>query len=100
MRTSSIFIPLVGAAILFNACGSPVYYVVPREWTPAAKRDSIIQIYRPALLGRTLFLDPGHGGEDRVNRGPTGDAIEADVNLRVGLALRDFLTAAGARVNR
>lgn len=85
-------------AMLFAGCAPSAHYVAPREWSSVARRDSIIQSYRPWLQGRGIFLDPGHGGEDRVNQGPAGDAIEADVNLRVGLALRDYLTAAGARV--
>jgi N-acetylmuramoyl-L-alanine amidase len=85
-------------AIALAGCAPSVHYVIPREWSPLARRDSIIQSFRPALDGRVIFLDPGHGGEDRVNRGPEGDAIEADVNLRVGLALREYLTASGARV--
>ena len=85
-------------AILLSACGRSLYYVQPREWKTMAKRDSIIQVYRQYLEGRKIFLDPGHGGDDRVSAGPHGDAVEADVNLRVGLALRDYLTSAGAKV--
>jgi N-acetylmuramoyl-L-alanine amidase len=75
-----------------------VYYVRPREWNTLAKRDSMIQVYRQYLEGRRIFLDPGHGGDDRVSIGPSGAAVEADVNLRVGLALREYLTLAGANV--
>ena len=85
-------------AALLAGCAPSAHFVVPRDLSVAARRDSLIQVYRPSLVGRVIFLDPGHGGEDRVNRGPDGDAIEADVNLRVGLALREFLSAAGARV--
>jgi N-acetylmuramoyl-L-alanine amidase len=85
-------------ALVLEGCGSSASYVVPRDLATAARRDSLIQVYRPWLEGRGIFLDPGHGGEDRVNRGPEGEAIEADVNLRVGLALREYLSAAGARV--
>ncbi len=86
------------AALLLSGCGRSVYYVTPREWRTPVQRDSLIQSFRPYLEGRRIFLDPGHGGVDRFGRGPEGDAIEADVNLRVGLALRSLLTAAGARV--
>lgn len=86
-------------ALLWGGCGRSIYYVVPREWNPPSRRDSIIQIYRPSLEGRRIFLDPGHGGEDRSGKGPEGDAVEADVNLRVALALREYLVAAGAIVN-
>jgi len=86
------------AALVAAGCSPPIYYVKPREWHSPALTDSVITSYRPYLQGRRIFLDPGHGGEDRVNKGPEGDAIEADVNLRVGLALRDYLERAGAFV--
>ncbi len=83
---------------LVAGCASPVYYVIPREWSSASAMDSIVASYRPALQGHRIFLDPGHGGNDRVNRGPREEAIEADVNLRVALALRSYLLGAGAEV--
>ena len=42
-----------------------------------------------------VFLDPGHGGEDRSNRGPTG-YVEADGMLDVCLKLRNELLSTGA----
>jgi len=42
-----------------------------------------------ALVGRKIALDAGGGG---------ADTLESDANLRVALALRDFLAAAGAQV--
>ncbi|AOY76358.1 N-acetylmuramoyl-L-alanine amidase [Clostridium formicaceticum] len=41
-----------------------------------------------------IILDPGHGGDDRGNRGPTG-YIEADGVLDIGLRLRDGLIQEG-----
>jgi N-acetylmuramoyl-L-alanine amidase len=84
--------------VFIVGCAPPVYYVKPREWKTQAVQDSVISFYRQFLQGRRIFLDPGHGGEDRVNKGPEGIGIEADINLRVGLALREFLTRAGATV--
>jgi N-acetylmuramoyl-L-alanine amidase len=84
--------------VLHFGCAPPVYYVKPREWKTQAVQDSVISFYIQFLQGRRIFLDPGHGGEDRVNKGPEGIGIEADINLRVGLALREFLTRAGATV--
>ena len=66
---------------LLAGCASPVYYDKPREWTSTAAVDSIVASYRPALQGRRIFLDPGHGGDDRENRGPEGEAIEEDAQL-------------------
>ncbi|NLK51587.1 MAG: hypothetical protein GX295_03960 [Syntrophomonadaceae bacterium] len=40
---------------------------------------------------RKIVLDPGHGGQDRANRGPTG-YIEADGVLDIALRLKPLLT--------
>lgn len=42
-----------------------------------------------------VLLDPGHGGKDRYNKGPTG-YIEADGVLDIALKLRDELLSTGA----
>lgn len=48
------------------------------------------------LSGKIIVLDPGHGGS---NDGAMHNAVrEADVNLAVGLKLRDKLVAVGATV--
>ncbi|MFA6234302.1 MAG: N-acetylmuramoyl-L-alanine amidase [Bacteroidota bacterium] len=85
-------------ALVVQACGPSVYFVQPPEWKDVFKRDSTIASYRDALKDVTIFVDPGHGGEDREGIGPAEDVIEADVNLRVALALRDYLKKAGANV--
>lgn len=41
-----------------------------------------------------VFLDPGHGGLDRTNKGPTG-YVEADGMLDICLRLRDLLLKNG-----
>ena len=56
--------------------------------------------WEAALEGKIIALDPGHGGDahrEGYKRGPTG-VREAEMNLRVGLYLRDLLQAAGATV--
>jgi N-acetylmuramoyl-L-alanine amidase len=53
-----------------------------------------------SLSGKTIFLDPGHGGTadtDQYRVGPTGEREEW-INLRVALLLRDMLEEKGARV--
>jgi len=57
------------------------------------------------LSGITICVDPGHGGQSRAETAYTGGTIgvvthqtEGDVNLRVGLILRQYLEAAGAKV--
>jgi len=89
------------ASVLFfvlTGCGTSVYYVIPLEWRKPGGLDSVILHYSPYLRGKTIFLDPGHGGDDRYSVGPDGEVVEADVNLYVALKLREFLERAGVRV--
>ncbi len=51
----------------------------------------------PPLTGKTVVLDPGHGGSDPGAVGPQG-THEKNVNLAVGLRMKDELTDLGARV--
>ncbi|MFD1775271.1 N-acetylmuramoyl-L-alanine amidase [Paenibacillus rhizophilus] len=56
---------------------------------------------RPAsagLRGKRIVVDPGHGGTDPGMIGTTYGTMEKDLNLQTALYLRDYLTAAGARV--
>lgn len=57
---------------------------------------------QPIGAGKTIFLDPGHGGIESgsVHFGPDGkvDLIERDVNLQIGLKLRDLLLRDGFAV--
>jgi N-acetylmuramoyl-L-alanine amidase len=52
--------------------------------------------------GKTVYIDPGHGGIESgaVHAGADGkvDLVERDVNLAIGLKLRALLEAAGFRV--
>ncbi|MBL0174794.1 MAG: N-acetylmuramoyl-L-alanine amidase [Ignavibacteria bacterium] len=89
---------LLAAAILLSQCGSSVYYVQPPDWKEEARRDSVIRGFSDVLQGKTIFIDPGHGGDDRKGVGPAQEVCEADVNLRVALALRISLKRAGANV--
>ncbi len=56
------------------------------------------------LSGVTICVDPGHGGEGDEpgytggTKGVVTGQTEGDVNLRVGLLLRQYLQAAGAKV--
>jgi N-acetylmuramoyl-L-alanine amidase len=52
------------------------------------------------LVGMTIVLDPGHGGDAHLpgyKRGPTG-VREAEINLRVAKLLEKLLTDAGVNV--
>jgi N-acetylmuramoyl-L-alanine amidase len=48
------------------------------------------------LRGRTIVIDPGHGGYDPGSRGR--QAIEAEVNLAMALKLKTWFQMAGAHV--
>jgi N-acetylmuramoyl-L-alanine amidase len=93
-----IFLLLILVSLFYFNCGPTVYYVKPSDWVNKSKQDSTIKYFSQYLKDWKFFIDPGHGGEDRKNRGPKGDAIEADINLRVSLALRYYLQSAGAKV--
>ncbi len=87
--------------LLLSACSSsPVIplYEYPPDWKDVMSREKTIADYSKYLSGRKIFLDPGHGGEDRRNKNKDGSVIEADVNLRVALNLKNYLEAAGAQV--
>jgi len=49
------------------------------------------------LSGKTIALDPGHGGPDGGAVSKSG-LVEADINLQIAFYLRDFLQEAGAIV--
>ncbi len=85
------------ASLSLWRCTPSIYYVKPSDWEKTDRRNSTISYYSQFLKGWKIFLDPGHGGADRFGHGPTGET-EADINLRVALALRGYLASAGATV--
>jgi len=95
-----LFYIIAASILLLAGCSSgPILYIeTPIELTNEQLKTNFIETYSPYIKDITFFLDPGHGGEDRKNKGPKGLAIEADVNVRVGRALRSYLQLAGAKV--
>lgn len=73
-------------------------YETPPDWKDESVRLKTISDYSRYLNGKKIFLDPGHGGEDRRNKSRSGDVVEADVNLSVALFLREYLSSAGVEV--
>ena len=66
--------------------------------TPAPERQSTIEAFESSrLAGKTVCIDPGHGGSDSGATGPTGTK-EKDNNLAISLLLRDKLEKNGANV--
>jgi N-acetylmuramoyl-L-alanine amidase len=61
------------------------------------RRKLFVNIKRSPLIGKTILLDPGHGGVDSGACGRQGTR-EKDVNLDVAMRLKDLLENAGADV--
>lgn len=58
---------------------------------------AVLSVRPSQLAGRTIVVDPGHGGRDPGAIGP-GGTQEKDVNLAIALQLARYLEQAGARV--
>jgi N-acetylmuramoyl-L-alanine amidase len=56
-----------------------------------------LQLTAPGLAGKTIVVDPGHGGSETGAVGPAGTQEKAD-NLAIALKLKTLLEGAGARV--
>lgn len=93
--------------LIFVACSSSteylkvdpkMFYEIPKDWEDSLSRQAVIDNYSEFLNGHKFFIDPGHGGEDRKNKSQDGKLVEADLNLKVALALKDYLEQAGAVV--
>jgi N-acetylmuramoyl-L-alanine amidase len=91
---------LLLTGLIFAGCSASesIYYDVPVELRDQGAAQGFISQYIPYISGKKFFLDPGHGGDDRKNKGYQGLAVEADVNLRVALYLKDFLERTGGMV--
>lgn len=51
-----------------------------------------------SLVGKTIMLDPGHGGLSMTGTATQNDVAEAKITLAVALKARDMLTSLGANV--
>ncbi|MBI9070500.1 MAG: N-acetylmuramoyl-L-alanine amidase [Melioribacteraceae bacterium] len=71
---------------------------IPLDFETEEARAETIKKYSVFYTGKKIFIDPGHGGEDHRGQSKSGRAVEAEVNLRVGLFLREYLEEAGAEV--
>lgn len=91
----------ISALLLVTHCTTVInvpLYEYPTDWHDITIRDKTINEFSKYLSGKKIFLDPGHGGEDRKNKSRSGRIVEADVNLKVSLFLKEYLTKAGAVV--
>ncbi len=85
---------------LFFGCTATktLYYDEPAELKDENLMKKFITDNSKYFIGKKIFLDPGHGGSDRKSKGYKGKVVEADVNLKVALYLKDLLKQAGANV--
>ncbi|WP_349407988.1 SH3 domain-containing protein [Pseudalkalibacillus sp. SCS-8] len=71
-------------------------------WIVSVAGSSLPGVSHPTvgdhLRGKTIVLDPGHGGHDSGAVGVAYGSLEKDLNLKVGLAVAAKLQAAGAKV--
>lgn len=58
-------------------------------------QELVLEIKDPVLYGKTVIIDPGHGGYDPGAIGVSGTR-EKDLNLRVALVLQERLREVGA----
>lgn len=55
------------------------------------------EVYRSSIRGKTIAIDPGHGGIDGGASDPATGLVEKDINLDFARALKSALTRAGAK---
>jgi N-acetylmuramoyl-L-alanine amidase len=86
--------------VLISGCTTVVkiHYEIPPDFKADSTRNQTIEKFSQYLTGKKFFLDPGHGGSDRKNKGNLGLVTEADVNLRVTLYLKEYVERAGSVV--
>jgi len=70
---------------------------VDRPGTAAEIREGLRHRHRDTIEDILVMIDPGHGGDDLGEIGPSGLA-EGDVNWHLATLLAERLAAAGARV--
>ncbi|WP_217588861.1 N-acetylmuramoyl-L-alanine amidase CwlD [Lentibacillus saliphilus] len=64
---------------------------------PIPQADDVWKTWSLPLTGKTIVIDPGHGGADGGAVG-AGDILEKDIALNVAKKLKDYLQQAGALV--
>ncbi|MBY9079148.1 N-acetylmuramoyl-L-alanine amidase [Paenibacillus sp. HN-1] len=64
----------------------------------SASGGSATRSHSGGIQGKLIVVDAGHGGDDPGMIGTTYGTMEKDLNLQTALYLRDYLTAAGAKV--
>ena len=101
LRWTTPLLPTLTVTLLgwLVSCGGPSRPPADTAEIPGylQLREQIGDFDFSALRGRSIVIDPGHGGQFRGAVGPDG-LTEASVNLGVALYLRGLLEWAGAEV--
>ena len=113
LRGLSRLVVAVVAAVLLSSCSAGIntsagesftysdtraLYELPFDMRDKDLYENTKKHFGEYLKGKSILLDPGHGGEDRRNVSLKKLVVEADVNLKVALHLKDFLEEAGVKV--
>ena len=87
----------IGSLLLLSGCATAPsrHDAPPKPWYAPGPLPAIDA---SGLVGRTLVLDPGHGGSFSGAMGKSLGLAEKDLNLKVALNLKAMLETAGARV--
>lgn len=73
------------------------YYLGHEVLSRPGDTQIVLDLYASPLLGKTIWVDPGHGGREPGAITASG-RLEKEINLAVSLRLQRLLTEAGARV--
>lgn len=64
----------------------------------AVNQELYVEAMPLGLAGKRIVIDPGHGGENTGTYGRVSNILEKEINLQVGLLLKDQLEKEGATV--
>jgi N-acetylmuramoyl-L-alanine amidase len=93
--------PAVPQGLLLDATDRGVTASVATRFPYTLRRTAggfELHVLRPGLAGKTIVLDPGHGGPDAGAWNPATGIREKTINLHVALRLRALLESRGATV--
>lgn len=83
----------IGLAMVLLLVGG---FILANRPTVAPASTSVVPLAGDLLRGRTIIIDPGHGGYDPGALGQR--SREADINLAIAYQLRHWFQEAGAHV--